>query len=347
MTIAPMLAKAVEQIPEGDFAYEPKWDGFRAIISRDGGGVEIGSRGEKLLTRYFPELVEQFERQLPEGLVVDGEIVVPMTSAEGIGRLDFSALQQRIHPAQSRVELLSRSTPASFVAFDLIAIDGRSLMGESFRVRRRLLEEAASSWVAPLHLTALTTDPMQARQWFESFEGAGLDGIVAKAWDLTYQPDVRAMLKVKHHRTADCVVAGFRRHKGDNKAVGALLLGLHDDRGRLHYVGSTSSFSMAIRREMAEILQPMIVTEGHPWIEEGDEDLRRPGAISRWSAKKDRGFEALDPVLVCEVRYDQLEGDRFRHTTTFLRWRPDRRAGECRYDQLEIPARYDLASVMR
>lgn len=339
-----MLAKAVESIPLGDFGYEPKWDGFRAIVSRSAAEVRIDSRGSKSLTRYFPDLVLQFERQLPVGSIVDGEIIVP--AADGSGHLDFPALQQRIHPAASRVAALARSTPASFVAFDLIAADGRDLMGVTFMERRRRLEELFASLHPPLHLTALTRDIDLARKWFSEFEGAGLDGVVAKPLQEPYQPGVRAMLKIKHHRTADCVVGGIRRHKNDHNAVGALLLGLHDDQGRLHYVGSTSSFTMELRRQMMTVLEPLVVSGVHPWLDDSDPTLRRPGAISRWSGKRDHAFDALDPVLVCEVRYDQMEGDRFRHTTTFLRWRPDRSAAECNYDQLDVPARYDLSSVL-
>lgn len=342
----PMLARAVDRIPQGEYAYEPKWDGFRAIVSCTDAGIEIGSRGGKPLTRYFPELVREFAAQLPAGTVVDGEIVVPTVQADGTGRLDFSALQQRIHPAQSRVDLLAAQTPASFVAFDLIADGSGSLIHLPFAERRARLQQLFAELHPPLFLTAMTTDIAVANEWFERFEGAGLDGVVAKAMDLTYQSDVRAMVKIKHHRTADCVVAGLRRHKNDQDAVGALLLGLYDDAGDLQYVGSTSSFTMDIRREMAEILQPLIVERDHPWLIE-DDRARRPGALSRWSAGKDLSFDALEPVLVCEVRYDQLEGDRFRHTTTFLRWRPDRAAEECTYDQLEIPVSYDLSSVMR
>jgi ATP-dependent DNA ligase len=337
----PMLAKAVDRLPEGAYAYEPKWDGFRAIVHRRGDEVEIESRGSKPLTRYFPELVEQFRKQLPDGVVVDGEIIVINQE-----RLDFGLLQQRIHPAQSRIDSLSQSTPASFVAFDIVECDHESLHDRPFLDRREQLERVFRSVHPPLHLTVLTRDRKEAVEWFEIFEGAGLDGIVAKAEDLRYQPDVRAMLKMKHHRSADCVVAGFRRHKNDQDAVGALLLGLYDEHGDLHYVGSTSSFTAEIRREMAKILQPLIVADDHPWLT-GEGRARKPGAISRWSGQRDRTFDALEPVLVCEVRYDQLEVDRFRHTTTFLRWRPDRDPLSCRYDQLDLPVRYQLSSVLR
>lgn len=342
-----MLARAVPEIPLGEFGYEPKWDGFRAIISRTREGAEITSRGAKSLTRYFPELVSECERQLPVGMILDGEVVVTITRSDGTGCLDFAALQQRIHPASSRVELLARTTPASFIGFDLLAVNGASLVTHPFRERRVRLELLFQGLEPPLHLTAITDDPQVAFDWFERFEGAGLDGVIAKAWDLTYQPDVRAMLKVKHHRSADCVVAGYRRHKNDQAAVGALLLGLYDRQGRLQYVGSTSSFAMVLRREIAQVLQPLVVGDGHPWLGEDDEEQRRPGALSRWTGDRDRTFVALDPVLVCEVRYDQLEGNRFRHTTTFVRWRLDRSADECTFEQLEIPADYDLASVLR
>jgi ATP-dependent DNA ligase len=336
-----MLAKAVDRLPQGEYAYEPKWDGFRAIVHRRGNEIEIESRGSKPLTRYFPELVDEFRKQLPDGVMVDGEIIVIDDD-----HLDFGLLQQRIHPAESRITHLAKTTPASFVAFDLLRLDGHDLHEQPFLHRRQLLEEAFIDMHPPLHLTVLTHDIEEAAHWFELFEGAGLDGIIAKGHNLKYASDVRAMLKIKHHRSADCVVAGFRRHKNDQSAVGALLLGLYDDQENLHYVGSTSSFTGEIRREMATILEPLIVTADHPWLSEGDE-VRKPGAISRWSGQRDRSFEALDPVLVCEVRYDQLEVNRFRHTTTFLRWRPDRDPETCRYDQLDLPVRYQLSSVLR
>jgi ATP-dependent DNA ligase len=337
----PMLAKAVEHLPRGEYAYEPKWDGFRAIVHRRGDEIEIESRGSKPLTRYFPELVDQFRKQLPDGVIVDGEIIVIDND-----HLDFGLLQQRIHPAESRISLLAKTTPASFVAFDILQVQGQPLLDEPFLHRRKVLEEVFKSIQSPLHMTVLTHDVDEASDWFDLFEGAGLDGIIAKGHHLGYQPDVRAMLKIKHHRSADCVVAGFRRHKNDQSAVGALLLGLYDEQGVLHYVGSTSSFTSEVRREMAKILEPLIVASDHPWLTE-DEKVRKPGAISRWSGQRDRTFVALDPVLVCEVRYDQLEVNRFRHTTTFLHWRPDRDPETCTYDQLDLPVRYRLSSVLR
>ena len=337
--ISPMLAKPTQQIPEGDFIYEPKWDGFRAIVFRSKAGVTIGSRGEKELTRYFPELVTAFESQLSPGTVLDGEIVVPNGHV-----LDFSLLQQRIHPALSRVTRLAQETPAHFVAFDLLQFGNKVLSLSPFLDRRRRLEELAKGFKPPIHLTTSTTDIDQARRWFAQFEGAGLDGVMAKRMDSTYQPGEREMLKIKHFRSADCVVAGYRPHKSQANAVGALLLGLYDDTARLQYVGSTSSFASEARREMAGILE-VLRTDTHPWLTPNSEQ-RVPGAISRWSGKKDLSFIALHPELVCEVRYDQLEGERFRHTTTFIRWRPDREPESCTYSQLDIPAPYDLSEVM-
>lgn len=341
--LAPMLARSVEQIPKGNFYYEPKWDGFRAIIFANDREIYIGSRGEKELTRYFPELVAEFGKQLAGEYVLDGEIVVPRLSAQGSGALDFSALQQRIHPAESRVRRLALETPAHFIAFDLLQVGKEELLKEPFAKRRERLAELLKDCTSPLHLTASTQEFDRAHDWFRKFEGAGLDGVVAKAADLTYQPGERAMYKIKHFRSADCVVAGYRPHKSQPNAVGALLLGLYDD-GLLHYVGSTSSFSTAVRSELAEILEPLR-TEDHPWLGPS-EGQRVPGNVSRWTGKKDLSFVPLQPLLVCEVRYDQLEGDRFRHTTTFLRWRNDREPSSCTYEQLELPEPYDLGSVM-
>lgn len=335
-----MLARAVDEIPRGAYAYEPKWDGFRAILTRGSDEVAIWSRAEKELTPYFPELVKECQRQWPAGTIMDGEIIVIRDD-----HLDFGLLQQRIHPAQSRVTLLSGQIPAEYVAFDLLRSKGQDLIAEPFIDRRRLLEDQFATLEHPFHLTALTDDRDKALTWFAEFEGAGLDGIVAKDWYMSYQPDVRAMLKIKHFRTAECVVAGYRTYSRNSDAVGALLLGLYDDDGGLHYVGSTSSFSERVRLEMAEILQPLVVATDHVWLDQNA--LRKPGAVSRWSAHRDRTFIALNPVLVCEVRYDQIEADRFRHTTRFLRWRPDRSAESCRYDQLDGPIRYQLSDVLR
>jgi ATP-dependent DNA ligase len=350
LSIKPMLAKSVTKIPSSEvnqYLYEPKWDGFRAIIHREGDSTEIGSRGAKPLTRYFPELVEELSRQIPSGSVIDGEIVMPRVGLDGTGRLDFDALQQRIHPAASRIARLANETPASFVAFDLLALNNESLIKAPLRERRSHLEGLFAAVQPPLYITAATTNHAEAEHWFQQFEGAGLDGVMAKELDATYQCDVRAMLKIKHRREADCVVAGYRPHKSNVDAVGSLLLGLHDEQGRLHFVGSTSSFTMEVRREMTQLLNEFATENQHEWIDGGDDDVRRPGAISRWSSGRDSTFIALRPELVCEVLYDQLEGERFRHTTTFSRWRPDRTPESCTYAQLEIPAAYDLNSVMR
>lgn len=322
-TIPPMLAEAVPEIPEGDYFYEPKWDGFRALVFHVG-TIRIQSRDQKDLTRYFPELVTALEAQLPDGAILDGEIVLPWKD-----HLDFGLLQQRIHPAQSRIEKLSRETPASYIAFDLLSLD-RPLMKEPFKARREALESL--SFAPPIYRSASSRSFTKAQEWFARAEGQGVDGIVAKEADMSYQPDVRAMKKIKHFHSADCVVAGYRTHKADSHSIGALLLGLYDNKGLLHYVGSTSSFSASTRREIFELLQPF-ETEQHQWLEPAAHQ-RVPGALSRWSGKKDLSFTPIKPAIVCEVRYDQLEGERFRHTTTFLRWRPDREASSCTFDQL-------------
>src|SRR5919199_874840 len=350
--VKPMLAKAVTKVPtaEGTF-YEPKWDGFRCIVFRDGDEVELGSRNERPLTRYFPEVVEAVKRLLPERCVIDGEIVVPRGD-----RLHFEALLQRIHPAASRVNLLAEQTPASFVAFDLLALGDESLMEGPFAERQARLRELLREVPAPIHVTAITQDPQVAERWFDTFEGAGLDGVVAKAGDQPYAPDQRAMAKVKHVRTADCVVAGFRWHKS-GPIVGSLLLGLYDDEGDLQHIGVAASFPMARRAELVEELAPYRAdaVSGHPWQDWAnaeatstgahDDGHRMPGAVSRWNFGKDLSWVPLRPELVVEVKYDQLEGRRLRHTGQFLRWRPDREARSCTYDQLEVPVRYDLAEV--
>jgi ATP-dependent DNA ligase len=343
--VAPMLAKLARELPESeDLVYEPKWDGFRCIVFRDGDEVELGSRNERPLTRYFPELIEPLLGALPRRAVVDGEIVIA-----GQRGLDFDALLQRIHPAASRVELLARTTPASFVAFDLLATGDRDLRSSPLRQRRSLLEGALASARAPIHLTPATTDPAVARDWFGRFEGAGLDGVVAKGLDDPYRENERVMMKVKHERTADCVVAGFRWHKS-GPVVGSLLLGLFDDAGVLHHVGVTASFTMARRRELVDELEahrrPSL--DGHPWeawAAPATSSGRTPGAPSRWNAKKDLSWEPLTPDLVCEVAYDNLQGDRFRHATTFRRWRPDRQTSTCTYAQLEVVVPEELDAV--
>lgn len=343
--LAPMLAKAVKQLPRGDVLYEPKWDGFRAIVFRDGDEVEIYGRGGKPLHRYFPELVEGFGRELPPRCVLDGEIVLRRGPV-----LDFDALQQRIHPAVSRITLLSERTPAAFVAFDLLAIGDESLLETPFGERRARLVAALAGAGAPVHLTPATDSYDVGLRWFEEFEGAGLDGVVVKPLDGGYEPDRRMMFKVKHERTADCVVAGFRWHKS-GPVVGSLLLGLYDG-GRLQHVGVSASFPMGRRRELVDELAPYRMTDlaGHPWAGWAEQTEatadRMPGAISRWNAKKDLSWVALRPELVCEVAYDQMEGRRFRHTARFRRWRPDRTPESCGYDQLEAPVAYDLDDIL-
>jgi ATP-dependent DNA ligase len=345
--VKPMLAKAVAAIPKGDLSFEPKWDGFRSIVFRDGDEVEIGSRNERPMTRYFPEVVEEVKANLPDRIVVDGEIVVPDSSGK---RLEFETLQQRIHPAESRVRLLARQTPAHFVAFDLLALDDRNLMKEPFAERRRLLEEALASASPPIHVTRATTDRDLALQWFDEFEGAGLDGVVAKPLDVTYQPDKRAMFKIKHERTADCVVAGFRTHKTDDHAIGSLLLGLYDENGDLANIGVVGALPMARRRKLFEELQPLVTTfEEHPWNWAQEElGTRTPqhSAGSRWASGKDLSFVPLRPERVVEIRYDHMEGPRLRHTGQFVRWRPDRDPRSCTFEQLEEPVTYDLAEIL-
>jgi ATP-dependent DNA ligase len=345
--IEPMLAKLADALPEGSFLYEPKWDGFRAIAFRGVNDVFIQSRDLKPLDRYFPEMHRAVIDQLPPGLVVDGEIVIATPNG-----LDFDALQLRLHPAASRINKLAQETPASFVAFDLLAIDRRDLREVPQADRRRLLEDAFGSLVPPMHLTPMTRDIDVAAEWLSRFEGAGLDGVIAKPDRGIYEPGKRAMIKIKHARTADCVVAGFRWHKhGKGTMVGSLLLGLYDDRGALHHVGVTSSFTMARRRELAAELAPLRTNalEGHPWqawATEGDgEHTRMPGGQSRWSAGKDLSWEPLRIERVCEVKYDHMQGPRFRHAAVFVRWRPDKEPRQCRYDQLEVTTPYELEKV--
>jgi ATP-dependent DNA ligase len=344
--VAPMLAKPAPEIPPGHL-YEPKWDGFRSIIFRDGDEVEIGSRKERPMNRYFPEIIAAVLDNFPARAVIDGEIVVP--DAEH-NTLDFEALQQRIHPAASRVKLLSEQTPASFVAFDLLALDDRDLTSEPLLRRRRSLEKALAGARSPIHVTPATTDLEVARRWFEEFEGAGLDGLIAKPLDLTYQPNKRVMTKIKHERTADCVVAGYRVHKSGGETIGSLLLGLYDKRGVLASVGVVGAFPMAMRRKLYTELQPLVTSfEGHPWnwaAHRLGERTPRKNEGSRWNAGKDLSFVPLRPERVVEVRYDYMEGDRFRHTTQFVRWRPDRDPASCTYDQLERPIRFNIADVL-
>lgn len=345
--VKPMLAKSAATLPAG-MHYEAKWDGFRAIVFRDGAEIELASRATKSLTRYFPELVAALAERLPERCVLDGEIVVARD-----GRLDFDALSERIHPAASRVHTLAERTPASFVAFDVLALGDEALVDAPMTERRRRLEEALADVTAPVHVAPATTDDELAGRWFAQYEGAGLDGVVAKPLDLRYRQDERLMIKVKHERTADCVVAGYRLHKS-GPVVGSLLLGLYDDAGTLQHVGVCAAFTMKRRAELIAELEPLRMDSAadHPWAAWTDgaahEASRMPGAPSRWTGKKDLSWVALRPDLVAEVAYDHMEnGTRFRHTARFRRWRPDRTATSCTYAQLEEPMRFDLADVLR
>lgn len=343
--VKPMLAKSVPTIPTGDLSYEPKWDGFRSIIFRDEDEVEIGSRNERPLTRYFPEIVEAVKANLPPRCVLDGEIVVVVGD-----RLEFEVLQQRIHPAASRITMLSKQTPASFVAFDLLALDDDDYTSRPFAERRAALELALQHAHPPIHLTPATRDPALAKDWFEQFEGAGLDGVVAKPLSGTYQPDKRTMFKIKHQRTADCVVAGYRLHKGTDDAIGSLLLGLYNDQDELASVGVIGAFPLARRKELFAELQPLVTTfDDHPWAwarqQEGGRTPRN-SEFSRWNNGKDLSFTPLRPDLVVEVRYEHMEGVRFRHTAQFNRWRPDRDPRSCTYEQLDEPVGYDLAEIL-
>ncbi|MGZ3480863.1 MAG: ATP-dependent DNA ligase [Myxococcaceae bacterium] len=339
--VAPMLSRLVRELPaSGQVLYEPKWDGFRTIVFRDGESVELGSRNEKPLTRYFPELVDPLRASLPGRCVLDGEVVIA-----GPKGLDFDALLNRIHPAASRIRKLAEETPASFVAFDLLALGDEDLRTRPFEERRRRLEEALAGARPPIHLTPATRDRTVAEEWFRKFEGAGLDGVMVKPLALPYLEDKREMLKVKHERTADCVVAGFRWFKGGG-GVGSLLLGLNDEHGTLHHVGICSGFSAALRTQLEAELAPLRegALEAHPWKEwatlAGEGAQRMPGAPSRWNNKKDLSWEPVRLERVVEVSYDHLQGPRFRHATRFLRWRPDRTVGSCTYAQLEavVPA---------
>ncbi len=345
-----MLAKPIGAIPSGDYIFEPKWDGFRSIVFRDGDEVEIGSRNERPMTRYFPELVAALKAGLPERCVIDGEIVIP--DAEG-RRLDFESLQLRIHPAASRVELLAAQTPGHFIAFDLLALGDCDYMARPFAERRAALEGAlatAGSYPPTIHLTPTTTDREVATGWFSRFEGAGLDGLIAKPAGGIYEPDRRVMLKVKHERTADCVVAGYRVHKSGEDRIGSLLLGLYTDDGRLASVGVIGAFPLARRKELFDELQPLVTTfEAHPWNwahHQAGERTPRAAMASRWNAAKDLSFIPLRPERVVEVRYDHMEGPRFRHTAQFVRWRPDREPRSCSYAQLEEPVSFNLAEIL-
>ncbi len=352
--VQPMLAKSVKGIPDpakhGGLVFEPKWDGFRCLVFRDGDEIELTSRNTKPLTRYFPEVVEALRTCIPERCVLDGELFVAIGD-----RLEFERLQERIHPADSRVRMLAESTPASYVAFDLLAIGDESLVKESFEVRRARLEQELADVVAPIHVTRTTTDTTEAEDWFNRFEGAGLDGVVAKPLGAPYTENGRTMLKIKHERTADVVVAGYRLHKTstpEHPLLGSLLLGLYDD-GRLQHIGVAASFTAKRRAELIDELQSLVVEDlsEHPWGEWSDWAIanpdRVPGTQSRWSAGKDLSFVPLRPERVLEVGYDHMEGSRFRHTAQFKRWRPDRDPESCGYEQLDEPVSYDLASVLR
>jgi ATP-dependent DNA ligase len=343
--VSPMLSKSVTSIPP-DASYEPKWDGFRSICFRDGDDVEFGSRNERPMTRYFPELVAAATAELPDRCVIDGEIVLVGTHG-----LNFEALQQRIHPADSRVRMLAEQTPASFIAFDLLALGDDDLTGRPFAERRTALVEALSGSGPTFHVTPATTDQATALRWFSEFEGAGLDGVIAKPLTVTYQPDKRVMFKIKHQRTADCVVAGYRLHKSGDDAVGSLLLGLYRDDGSLASVGVIGAFPMAKRRQLLTELQPLVTTfADHPWNWAAhvttQPTLKQSSAGSRWNAGKDLSFVPLRPELVVEVRYDHMEGQRFRHTAQFNRWRPDREPRSCTYAQLEQPVTYRLGDIV-
>ena len=351
--IEPMLAKLVDDIPDGPFLFEPKWDGFRAIVFRSTDEVYIQSRDLKPLNRYFPELHAALLERLPPGCVVDGEVVI--ATPQG---LDFDALQLRLHPAASRVAKLAKACPSSFVAFDALAVDGQSIIERSQSGRREALERMLQQVTPPVYLTPVTRDRKTAAEWLRRFEGAGLDGVMAKPTDGKYVPGKRSMFKIKHARTADCVVAGFRWHKNGGGLVGSLLLGLYDDKGALHHVGVTSSFTMTRRKELAEELEPLRqnALESHPWRtwmaqqqpaspERLREGGRMPGGYSRWSAGKDLSWEPVRVERVCEVKYDHMQGDRFRHAATFLRWRDDKAPTDCRYDQLEVTPAYELSAV--
>ena len=345
--VEPMLSKVAEEIPrEGGFLFEPKWDGFRAIVFRGGDAVYIQSRDLKPLDRYFPELHEGLIRALPDGCVVDGEIVIATPHG-----LDFDLLQLRLHPAASRVAKLAGETPAEFVAFDLLAAGGQDIRASAFEKRRDRLETLLKRIAPPVHLTPMTRDREVAAEWLERFEGAGLDGVMAKGANGVYEPGKRVMFKIKHSRTADCVVAGFRWHKhGKGTLVGSLLLGLYDGRGKLQHVGVTSAFTMAQRKDLASWLEPLrkhAMTE-HPWREwasAAGEMHRMPGGQSRWSAGKDLSWEPVRVELVCEVKYDHMQGDRFRHAAIFQRWRSDKSPVDCTYAQLEVTTPYELGKI--
>ncbi|HEY2993955.1 MAG TPA: ATP-dependent DNA ligase [Methylomirabilota bacterium] len=346
--LAPMLSSAADRLPGGEgWQFEPKWDGFRTLVFRDGDEIMLQSRDERPMNRYFPELLEPLARALPARCVVDGEIVI--VGAEG---LDFEALLLRIHPAASRVKLLSEESPASFVAWDLLALGDEDLRETPLAARRARLEQVLKD-VPAVRLSPATHDRALAEDWFRRFEGAGLDGVMAKRLDAPYRAGERTMIKVKHRRTADCVVAGFRWHvKGPGTMVGSLLLGLYDDEGTLHHVGVTAAFTTAVRKQLVTELAPLRerALDAHPWRDWAEADAeaqgqRMPGGTSRWNRGKDLSWEPLRPERVCEVAYDHMQGTRFRHAAQFLRWRPDKRPQDCRYDQLDVTPAYELERV--
>jgi ATP-dependent DNA ligase len=364
--VRPMLAKSVKGIPDpasvsvdgiGGLSFEPKWDGFRCLVFKDGDEVELTSRNTKPLTRYFPEVVTAMREQLPDRCVLDGEIFVALRDQDGADRLEFETLQERIHPAKSRIDMLAEKTPAGFVAFDLLALGDVSYVDRPFSDRREALAKALAGLAGlagPCYLTRTTTDPTKAEEWFRQFEGAGLDGVVAKPLGAPYVENARTMLKIKHERTADVVVAGYREHKTstpDRPLLGSLLLGLYDGEEQLQHVGVSASFTEGRRAELIEQLQPLVVPiEEHPWGRWAEfltaNPDRVPGTQSRWSQGKDLSFTPLRPDLVIEVAYDHMEGRRFRHTAQFRRWRTDRDPESCGYDQLEEPVSYDLTDVL-
>jgi ATP-dependent DNA ligase len=358
--VRPMLAKSVKGIPDPakysvggieGLSFEPKWDGFRCLVFKDGDEVELASRNTKPLTRYFPEVEAAMRDQLPDRIVLDGEIFVAFRGEDGVDRLEFEVLQERIHPAKSRIDMLAEKTPAGFVAFDLLALGDTSYVDRPFAERRAALEQALAGLDGPCFLTKTTNDPAVAEDWFHQFEGAGLDGVVAKPLGAPYVENARTMLKIKHERTADCVVAGYRWHKSGG-VVGSLLLGIYDESGSLQHVGVAGAFSMKRRAELVDELAPYAVEDlgGHPWQAWAEMEAhaagRLPGATSRWNRDKELGWVPLRPELVCEVGYDHMEGTRFRHVAQFRRWRPDRDPASCTYSQLEEPVRYDLARVL-
>ncbi len=348
--IKPMLAKAIAGLPEeakyGEVVFEPKWDGFRCIVFRDGDSIELGSRNERPLTRYFPEILEPLKDRLPQRCVVDGELIIVRNN-----ELDFNALQLRLHPAESRVNKLAAEIPSSFVAFDLLALGDDDLRQRPYRERRALLEQALAGTTAPVYLTPTTTDRVTAKEWFDRFEGAGLDGLIAKAVGDPYVENKRTQLKVKHIRSADAVVAGYRIHK-DGKGVGSLLLGLYDDEGNLHHVGVAASFTAKRRSELLGELEPLLedAMEQHPWRDWAEayahQSTQMPGAPHRWNAQRDGSWVPLRIERVVEVKYGSTLGGRFREVTKVLRWRPDKRPDECTFDQLDEPIPVGVDTVL-